>query len=306
MMFNIKETQLKNLYYINKEMFKQVVNWLYWNESLNVNDILRIFSWSQGVSTYGKINSALGKRREIHNYRKDTISYSTRCYLSGMRITDLFCTGTHKGKYEFNVRTSNYYGCEYFFSVLSGIKHTSVNPVIGGGEFSDRKVLYVAFLIRIPSKNFEFNIADKFEVLNWVSRQYIECVEKFFAACLDCDGSVYENCAYLWSKDIEMLKLLKKILKERFNITIEVKKKESENKDEETYYLYVNDRKLINRIMKRLKHPCKKLNKECEMTKGRDMAWKWLLENFPETPTLYSNLIKNRSIEATKFITNMK
>lgn len=110
-----------------------------------------------------------------------------------------------------------------------------------------------------------------------------ECIEEFLIACLDCDDSVYENCAYLWSKDVKLLEAIKEILKEKLNVIAEIKEKESG--DGKIYYLYVNNRKLLNKIIKKLKHPCKKLNRECNVSEGRNMAWKWLLENFPETST---------------------
>lgn len=280
--FDMDGKQLRNIYHTNKTIFKRVVNWLYWDKSLNVNDILRIFNWSRGIPTYKKIDSALEKRREIHNPYRNSISHLTKCYLLGMRVTDLGC---HRGKgtYDFITSTTNYYGCRYFFSVLGKIKHVISYPCLRR-NIRGELVLNVYFKVCIPARNFsDVNPYDIHDALRWISNQHVDCVVEFLAACLDCEGSVHENCAYLWNKDIELLEVIRDILKEKLNVNTEIREKEREN--EKLYYLHINNRKLLSRIMRRLRHPCKELSKKCKSSEGRNMAWKWLLENFPETLT---------------------
>ena len=62
--FRIRKEELKNLYHKDKEKFKEVVNWLYWEKALNVNDILRVFDWSFGTPTYRRINEVLERKEK--------------------------------------------------------------------------------------------------------------------------------------------------------------------------------------------------------------------------------------------------
>ena len=134
----------------------------------------------------------------------------------------------------------------------------------------------------MPSRYFvDINPCSKYEIISWIRAQCIECIEEFIAACLDCEGSICEDKAYLWNKDAKLLELIGEILREKINITAEIKEKKRGN--ERKYHLYINN--VPNEVIRRLRHPCKGLNKKCKMSRGHHLTWKWLLENFPEVLT---------------------
>ena len=49
------------VYHKDKEKFKEVVNWLYWNKSLNINDIVRTIYWPIASRYYKKVAEVLEK-----------------------------------------------------------------------------------------------------------------------------------------------------------------------------------------------------------------------------------------------------
>ena len=178
--FGVREDKLKNLYYINKELFKQIVNWLYWDKSIVINDILKIFNWSEGTPTYRKIYEVLQGRKEIHNHKRDRLSLKTQVYLAGMRITDITTSNDYKYKrVELLTDTSNYYSCMYFYNVFNNIRHVSIYCNI------KKMALSVRFVISIPCRNFNFDICDKSKVLNWVEGLDNDLFIDFCTACID-------------------------------------------------------------------------------------------------------------------------
>ena len=257
--FSVSKRELKRLYHKSYEKFKEAINWLYWNKSLNFNDILKLLNWSQGLSTYTKINNALVRRKEVHNHKVDVTRYPTKCYLLGMTITDLICE-LRIWRYLLHVKTPNYYGCEYLFNVLNTVKHVILYPRVERAERKgEKKVLNLHFEMSLPVRHFEINSVNKFEVLEWISKQHNECIEEFLAACIDCDRNIYKDRAYLWNKDVKMLELIRDILKKKFSVNAEVREKESEE-IEKMYYLYIDDKIFLSRVRRRLKHPRKKLS----------------------------------------------
>lgn len=40
--FSVDEKTIEKLYYVSREVFKQLANWLYWNKSLTLSDIRKI------------------------------------------------------------------------------------------------------------------------------------------------------------------------------------------------------------------------------------------------------------------------
>lgn len=97
-----------------------------------------------------------------------------------MRVSDVVCS-PYDRSYILSARTTNYYGCIYFFNVFSKIRHVYIHPEISKGSFTNESyTLGVQFRLTLSSRFFEFNIIDKPEVLNWISCQCVENVLKNF------------------------------------------------------------------------------------------------------------------------------
>lgn len=291
--FRIRKEELKNLYHKDKEKFKEVVNWLYWNKSLNISDIVRTIYWPIASRYYKKVAEVLERKREITWHNKDRLSTSSKIKIMGLILTDMYVVDTDKYNNRHNriqlfTASTNYFSCKIFFNVLNKVKHVSICPRLTSTSYiGNEYCLEIMFSISLSKKNFEdVNIFDKNEILKYVKNlNNIDLLYDFLTMVVIGDGSIYKSKVMIYQKDINILQLLGEILKEKTHIKYKIFKvtKGKETKSSYMWYLYTSDKKLVNEIWKRIKmiYPYKTRGNSI----GSCKAYLWLLNRFSETPT---------------------